>query len=99
MVEVSKLFLDGTVEPLYVSVHFRCSWIRVVVGYLKVEETFSEVFLELTSIVSENKGGGIGKYLLPHEEELLCSFRSMRGGDERKGKARVYVFTGNEVST
>ena len=74
IVIVDEFFLDGAVEAFDVGVHLRCSGVRVVVSDLELEQSFSEHFLPLGTVVREHKGRRVREHPPPHAEELLGCF-------------------------
>jgi hypothetical protein len=66
---------------------------------VKIKEVSTEVFLELTPVVSEYVGNGEWEYLTEILEELGGCEWGMWGGCECKACSGVEVDTGNDVAS
>ena len=97
-VVVHKLLLDGTVEPLAVSIHLRGPGVRVVMREMQFGKFLGEVLLELRSVVREDELERHRENHATKAKEFLRSLRSMGGGAPRKPEPAVEILEGDDIS-
>ncbi len=95
---INEFFLDGAIESFAVSVHLGGTGVGVIMDQMQTAQLFGEMLHEFRPVVRQDIRKGMRKHPTAVIKELLCRKRRVACRCPRKGKARMDVFKGDEVS-
>ena len=95
---IDKFFLDGSIEPFHMGIHFGSFGIGMPVVFVQASNFLIEVLHELRAIIGKHRLKRIGKDLGYDGKEFPGSQRSMALSGPGKGESRVMISKRDDVS-